>query len=72
MGQEDPSIWEHYEDWINGENINTDAVPPASSEPGQTLPPTTGNPDSAPTEGEFAQAWVKLDTEQASVYKIQI
>ena len=69
LGQEDPSIWEHYEDWINGENINTDAVPPASSEPGQTLPPTTGNPDSAPTEGEFAQAWVKLDTEQASVYK---
>lgn len=69
LGQEDPSIWEHYEDWINGENINTDAAPPASSEPGQTLPPTTGNPDSAPTEGEFAQAWVKLDTEQASVYK---
>lgn len=69
LGQEDPSIWEHYEDWINGENINTDTVPPASSEPGQTLPPTTGNPDSAPTEGEFAQAWVKLDTEQASVYK---
>ena len=33
LGQEDPSVWESYEDWINGENAAEDTTPVPPSEP---------------------------------------
>ncbi len=52
LGQEDPSIWNHYDSWLNGEaadDINPDpSVPSTPNQP--TIPPTddsTPNPPAA-------------------------
>ena len=60
LGQEDPSIWDHYEEWVNGEMEDTtpsepeESEPPISSDtPESSAPPTTEQPDSSnPTEPE--------------------
>lgn len=39
LGQEDTSIWENYEDWVNGEDADTEeSAPPAPSVPEQPAP----------------------------------
>lgn len=42
LGQEDSSIWEHYEGWINGDNSNTEpadpSTPPAPPEEEESAP----------------------------------
>lgn len=69
LGQEDPSIWEHYEDWIDGENTSVDGtLPPASTDP-SPLPPDTDDSVTPPSENDFVNAWIKQEIKQASVYK---
>ncbi|MBS7176546.1 MAG: hypothetical protein KH056_10280, partial [Clostridiales bacterium] len=58
LGQEDPSIWEHYEDWIDGENTSVDGtLPPASTDP-SPLPPDTDDSVTPPSENDFVNAWI--------------
>lgn len=57
LGQEDPSIWDHYEDWVNGESENTTPSEPsvpvepeqpdssAPSVPEQPEPPVSSEPE---------------------------
>lgn len=69
LGQEDPSIWEHYEDWIDGENTSVDGtLPPVSTDP-SPLPPDTDDSVTPPSENDFVNAWIKQEIKQASVYK---
>ena len=42
LGQEDPSIWDHYEEWINGETQDT--TPSEPSIPNQPEQPDTSEP----------------------------
>jgi spore germination protein YaaH len=39
LGQEDSSIWDHYEDWIDADSSNegNETVPPTDSSPGYTI-----------------------------------
>lgn len=45
LGQEDPSIWEHYDSWLNGDA--TDATSPETNAP--TIPEQTETPEATET-----------------------
>ncbi|HIQ80968.1 MAG TPA: LysM peptidoglycan-binding domain-containing protein [Candidatus Scatavimonas merdigallinarum] len=80
LGQEDPSIWEHYDSWLNGDAEN--ATSPETNAP--TLPEQTETPEvpetpETPENGESStdppvteegkDAWVLLNQTKVSVYK---
>lgn len=74
LGQEDPSIWNHYDQWLNGES--TDSTPPdastpsapESSEPPESNEPTVSTPTEEP-EIEYVEAWINADETDVPVYK---
>lgn len=66
LGQEDSSIWEHYQDWVLGEGT-TDAEP---SIPEETTPPETDDStDTAPPSNERLDAWILGNQTNVPVYK---
>ena len=77
LGQEDTSIWDRYEEWVNGDE--TDAGDPPSATPPQPEPPVLPEPpvppvdDEAefepPTETPFITAYIKRDYTSVSVYQ---
>ncbi len=71
LGQEDSSIWEHYEDWVNGEEDldQEETTPPVSSQPEQPAPPEMEDPTEPPTETEFTSAWIIAGETGVSIYK---
>ena len=54
LGQEDPSIWDHYEGWINGSGTSLEETPPPVSPPTSSSPEDsdeeTGRPEGGGTE----------------------
>lgn len=73
LGQEDTSIWEHYESWISGNSGESDESVPDGSvpdNPTQPVPPVPPEEDTTPpTENIFTQAWIRTDETAAPVYK---
>lgn len=72
LGQEDTSIWENYEGWVNGEDTGAeDSTPPSSTVPeagDATTPPssepeTGGTTSPAPTESETGGSTATTPTE---------
>ncbi len=72
LGQEDTSIWEHYEDWINGSDTEAedDTSSSVPSLPQQPVPPESDDSVSTPpSENEFIDAWIKKGESAVPVYK---
>ena len=73
LGQEDTSIWDHYEDWANGDSTgdenNTGSVPSLPEEP--SLPENDNSSTVRPPETEYTVAWIKTNQSSVPVYKNQ-
>lgn len=67
LGQEDTSIWEHYESWVSGDSGETDESAPDGSVPDESLPPEE---DTDPPAGDvFLDAWIRTEETAVPVYK---
>lgn len=77
LGQEDTSIWENYEEWVNGTETEVEDPPsttPPQPEtpvlPEQPDPPSEDNEESEPpVESPFISAFVKQGYTNVSVYQ---
>lgn len=76
LGQEDTAIWDHYEDWINGNNSDTENSPSVPSQPEQPVipdvstPPETEDTTSEPSdEIPFTTAYIRRGQSNVSVYR---
>lgn len=67
LGQEDISIWDHYEDWVNGDAADEElgADPPIVELPA----PPTGDSTDSPSEETYSNAWIKADQINVPIYK---
>lgn len=67
LGQEDISIWDHYEDWVNGDVADEElgADPPIVELPA----PPTGDSTDSPSEETYSNAWIKADQINVPIYK---
>lgn len=73
LGQEEPSIWDHYEDWVNGSGSGSEdspsTTPSQPEQPEESTPPTEGTESQPPEEAEFKTAYVKRNQTSVSVYQ---
>ena len=74
LGQEEPSIWDHYEDWINGSDSGSEdspsTTPSQPEQPEESTPPTEGTESQPSEEAEFKTAYVKRNQTSVSVYPV--
>lgn len=69
LGQEDPSIWDHYESWIDGDD-HENTQPSEPSTPETPAPPENGgSTETPPAENIETSAWIVNSTKPVSVYK---
>lgn len=52
LGQEDPSIWDHYEEWVNGETEDTTPSEPSIPNQPDTSEPAIPQPPNPPSSSE--------------------
>ena len=70
LGQEDSSIWEHYEGWINGDNSNTEPADPSTPPaPEQPVPPE--EEESAPEPPKNEGVLPEPPTTEHFIYEVK-
>ncbi len=76
LGQEDTSIWDRYEEWVNGSDTDAEDTPsttPSQPEtpvlPEQPVPPVDDETEPVPpAEAPFVDAYIKREFSNVSVY----